>query len=77
MKTMKIKPSHESQGDHVVINEEDFDPALHEAIDSDKREDFPQKASIGDLRDALTAKGIEIPDGAKKADLQALLDANP
>lgn len=34
-----------------------------------------KKASIGELRDALTAKGIPIPEGAKKADLQALLDA--
>ncbi|PRC92669.1 HeH/LEM domain-containing protein [Solimicrobium silvestre] len=31
---------------------------------------FPQ------LKDALTAKGVTIPNGAKKADLQALLDAN-
>jgi len=31
--------------------------------------------SVGELRAALEAKGIEIPEGAKKADLKALLDA--
>lgn len=36
-----------------------------------------KKASVAELREALNAKGIEIPEGAKKADLQALLDANP
>ena len=30
--------------------------------------------SVGELRDALTAKAIDIPEGAKKADLQTLLD---
>lgn len=30
---------------------------------------------VEELRAALEAKGIEIPEGAKKADLQALLDA--
>lgn len=28
--TVRIKPSHPSQGEFVVINEEDFDPAKHE-----------------------------------------------
>jgi hypothetical protein len=30
VKTIRIKPSHESQGDYVVINESDFDEAVHE-----------------------------------------------
>ncbi len=29
---------------------------------------------VEELKTALAAKGIEIPDGAKKSDLQALLD---
>jgi hypothetical protein len=33
------------------------------------------KLSIGEIRDALTAKGIEFDPKAKRADLQALLDA--
>lgn len=32
--------------------------------------------TVPQLKEALTAKGIEIPEGAKKADLQALLDAS-
>ncbi len=32
--------------------------------------------NVEELRAALTAKGIAIPDGAKKPDLQALLDLN-
>lgn len=30
METMKVKPWHESQGDHVLINAADFDPAVHQ-----------------------------------------------
>lgn len=33
--------------------------------------------STAQLKEALTAKGINIPEGAKKADLAALLDAAP
>lgn len=33
VKTVRIKPSHESQGDFVVINESDFDESVHELFD--------------------------------------------
>lgn len=36
METIKIKPSHESQGDHVIINKSDFDPDVHELLDGQK-----------------------------------------
>lgn len=39
------------------------------AAESDK------SLTVAELREALTAKGIEFDHGAKKADLQALLDA--
>jgi hypothetical protein len=32
--TLKIKPKHESQGDYVVINAEDFDESKHELLDN-------------------------------------------
>lgn len=32
-KTIKIKPSHPSQGDFVLINEDDFDPAVHQPLE--------------------------------------------
>lgn len=34
-----------------------------------------KKLSVADIRAALTERGIEFDPGAKKADLQALLDA--
>lgn len=42
---------------------------------ADDESDGAKKATVAELREALTAKGIAIPDGAKKAELQALLDA--
>lgn len=33
------------------------------------------KLTVAEIKAALTAKGIEIPEGAKKAELQGLLDA--
>ena len=36
METLKIKSTHpESQGAFVVINEEDFDPEIHELFEDD------------------------------------------
>lgn len=32
-KTMRVMPWSESQGEYVVINESDFDPAVHEKFD--------------------------------------------
>lgn len=66
-----IKPTHPGQGDFVHINKADFDPAKgHELYEPDAK-----RLGIAELRAALTDKGISFPDGAKKADLQALLDA--
>lgn len=42
---------------------------------ADDEPDGAKKATVAELREALTAKGIAIPDGAKKPELQALLDA--
>ncbi|SDX13154.1 HeH/LEM domain-containing protein [Variovorax sp. YR634] len=78
MNVIKIKPSHESQGPFVLINEGDFDPKKHELYE----EPIPEgakKASDGlkveDLKAELEKRKVEIPEGAKKADLAALLDA--
>lgn len=74
METINVKPWGKDQGGFVVINKADFDPKVHELLDSEEPEGA-KKASVAELREALTAKGIAIPEGAKKADLQALLDA--
>ena len=39
-------------------------------------EEGAKKVTVAELREALTAKGIEIPEGAKKAELQSLLESN-
>ncbi len=77
MKTIKIKPSHESQGDHVLINEVDFNPDLHVLLDGAPAANEPKAMTAADLKEALTAKGIEFRGNASKADLQALLDGAP
>lgn len=78
--TVKVKTD-ASDNPHgfIVINESDYDPAVHEPFD-DTDPDGAKKASseglkVDELKAALTARGVAIPDGAKKADLQALLDA--
>ena len=73
METIKVKPWGKDQGDFVIINKDDFDPEVHELLDGEP--DGAKKATVAELRAALEAKGVEVPDGAKKADLQALLDA--
>ena len=73
MNTIKVKPWGEGQGDFVLINAEDFDPELHVRLDAaDTNGDG--KVSIAEIRNALTAKGIEFDPKAKKPELQALLE---
>lgn len=77
-KTMRVKPWGEDQGEFVVINEADFDPAVHTAFDAaDKQGDDSGdgKVTAAQLREALTARGIAFKANAPKAELQALLDA--
>ena len=47
--------------------------AKQEAIEEAETEGA-KKATVAELREALTARGIDIPEGAKKAELAALLD---
>jgi hypothetical protein len=69
--------SADNQTGYVVINKDDFDESKHELFDEDgvtKKADL----TVAQIKEALAAKGIEIPDGVtKKADLQALLDTAP
>lgn len=74
MAALMVKPWGKDQGDFVLINEEDFDSEKHELFDV--ADEGAKKATVAELREALTAKGVDIPEGAKKAELQALLEAN-
>lgn len=49
MGTIKVKPWGNGQGDHVLINEEDFDPAKHELFGS--AETMPGEPGPGDQID--------------------------
>jgi len=77
--TIKVKPWGAGQGDHVLINKDDFDAEKHEhfeaadSVSADANGDG--KLTVPELRAALTAKQIPFPEGAKKAELKALLDA--
>lgn len=73
MNTIRVKPWGEGQGDFVLINAEDFNPECHVRLDAaDTNGDG--KVSIAEIRNALTAKGIEFDPKTKKAELQALLE---
>lgn len=52
-----------------------FMPEGYENPGDDGEPEGAKKATVAELRAALEAKGVEVPEGAKKADLQALLDA--
>jgi len=76
--TVKIKPSHESQGAYVLINKSDFDESKHELYDDAAQGKPSDGLSVEQLKAALADQKITIPDGmTKKADLAALLDAAP
>lgn len=52
-----------------------FMPVGYENPADDGEPEGAKKATVAELRAALEAKGVEVPEGAKKADLQALLEA--
>lgn len=58
-----------------IINANDFNAETDAEFADTPDPEGAKKVTVAELRDALTAKGIEIPEGAKKAELQALLDA--
>lgn len=65
----------ELRGRGYQIIDAAFAPAGHENTGEDGGPEGAKKAAtVAELREALAAKGVEVPEGAKKADLQALLD---
>lgn len=75
MPVIQVQPWGEGQGDFVLIEESDFNPEFHKLLDEAGDGEKPSKGlSVDQLKAALTAKGVEIPDGAKKAELAKLLD---
>ncbi|MDZ4328679.1 MAG: HeH/LEM domain-containing protein [Pseudomonas sp.] len=56
----------------VIINTDDFDAKKHDLFDDAPEEVKP--LTVPQIKEALTALKIEIPEKANKAELQALLD---
>lgn len=79
METINVKPWGKDQGDFVVINKADFDPKVHELLDASEENpdaaNKPADLTAAQIKEQLTAKGIEFKGNASKADLLALLDA--
>lgn len=75
--TVKVKSAApDNEQGFYLINKSDFQEGVHELFDADDKDpQDPKKLGIAELREALTAKGIAFPEGAKKAELQALFDA--
>lgn len=69
------KPWGEGQGDYVRVGLADFDADVHELYDPADI-DGDGNLSAKELKAALTELGVEFKGNAKKADLQALYDAN-
>lgn len=65
--------------EHKSLSDSGYEPKIAVAATAAVSTDTPVAPSAGlsvaQLKDALDAKGIEIPEGAKKPDLAALLDA--
>ncbi|QKY09514.1 hypothetical protein [Janthinobacterium lividum] len=65
MTTIKIKPSHPSQGDFVLIEKSDFNPDVHELYGDDQElgahiERAPTMAELLAARDQLAERGREL-----------------
>ena len=77
--TVKVKA--ENTDGFAVINEADFDPAVHELADGEKvpagfapKASAYAKLSVPELANLCDERGIMVPDGTRKAGLVALLE---
>ncbi|QAZ45948.1 hypothetical protein [Mesorhizobium sp. Pch-S] len=71
MKTIKVQPWGEDQGEYVLINEEDFDAKFHEPFDEGAQPTDAPKIELGtdsgeefsdeQLRDAIEAASGQRP----------------
>lgn len=68
--TVKVKAEND-QG-YMVINQSDFRESEHELFEP-LNSDGAKVMTIGEMREELTARGIDFDPKAKKAELVALL----
>lgn len=56
MNIMKVKPWGEGQGDHVLLNVSDFDPAFHVPLDAEEAAKVARKPPADEKSAGLVAK---------------------
>lgn len=56
MNIMKVKPWGEGQGDHVLLNVSDFDPAFHAPLDAEEAAKVAHKLPANEVPTGLVAK---------------------
>lgn len=56
MTTIKIKPCHPSQGEFVLIEKTDFDPAKHELLEGESLGDVVQGDRVPTMTELLAAR---------------------
>lgn len=75
MAVIKVKPWGKDQGDHVLINEEDFNPDVHELYGAPPKGKDYSKMKVDEIKALLTEKGITFDAADKKEDLIKLIPA--
>lgn len=71
--TPTVRIQHPDVPGGMVINARDFDPELHQRFGAAADKGGLERLTVKQLTAKLEAAGVEIPEGAKKADLIALL----
>lgn len=78
MQTIQVKPWSDDQGDFVVINADEFDPAVHVAFDPSAADadadEGPAALSKAEIITDLEVLGVDYDPRARKSDLLALRD---
>lgn len=75
MKLLKVKPWGEDQGDHVLINEEDFNPDVHELFDGKPADGSLESKTAAELKAIATERGLSFSGNVSKAKLLEMLAA--
>ena len=71
MQTMKVKPWGEGQGDHVLIDVNDFDDKIHTPFEQATQKE--PELTVAQIKAKLDENGVKYAANATKADLLALL----
>lgn len=76
MDTIKCKPWGKDQGEFVLVNASEFDPAFHQRADAPADANGNDYLSVAELRDWLSAHDVAFKPNAKRAELLALYETH-